>query len=117
MGEAVGDPQLGDYAYQPQSQLVGVELGRLDDVRRAVESWVESPWKDASLALLGGDLLAAADLYHQTGALPEEAFVRLRAARDFAAYALALIVLTNVVTSAAVFILEKAPMGPRGAAA
>jgi class 3 adenylate cyclase len=85
LDEAVANPQLADYAYQPQSQLVGVELGRVDDVRRAVEGWVPSRWKEASLALLRGDLTIAADLYHEVGALPEEAFLRLRAARDLAA--------------------------------
>jgi class 3 adenylate cyclase len=86
LDQVVSDPKLADYAYQPQAALVAVELERVDDLRRAVEAWVPSLWKDASLAVLRGDLHVAADLYHEIGALAEEAFVRLSAARVFVAY-------------------------------
>ncbi len=62
------------------------ELENADDVR----AWVEgipyaSLWSDAALAILDGELERAADLFNAIGALPDEAYARLRAAEQHAA--------------------------------
>jgi hypothetical protein len=41
---------------------------------------MQTPWIDAATAMVLGDFQAAAEIYAQAGALPDEAFARLRAA-------------------------------------
>ncbi|MGH3029738.1 MAG: ATP-binding protein [Gaiellaceae bacterium] len=43
---------------------------------------MQTPWIDAAKALVRGDFERAAEIYAQTGSLPDEAFARLRAAES-----------------------------------
>ena len=63
-----------------------------DELRNAsrVRAWTESIayrslWSDAALAILDGELGRAADLFSQIGALPDEAYARLRSAERHSA--------------------------------
>ena len=47
------------------------------------ESHVMTPWRRAAASYASGDYSAAADVYGKIGALPEEAYARLRAAEAF----------------------------------
>ena len=47
------------------------------------ESHVMTPWRTAAASYVSGDYSAAADVYAEIGALPEEAYARLRAAEAF----------------------------------
>jgi len=44
---------------------------------------LETPWRRAAAAYVSGDFSTAADVYAAIGALPEEAYARLRAAESF----------------------------------
>jgi len=65
--------------------IVLVELGRGDELELATERAPATRWLDAAVAYVGQEHERAADLCAEIGALPEEAHVRLEAAR--AAYA------------------------------
>ena len=80
LDELLGDERLVAYVAQPQVAWAAIELGRGEALAVAMESAVESRWKAAVRAVLGGELRVAADLYQEGGALPEEAFVRRWAA-------------------------------------
>jgi hypothetical protein len=55
-------------------------LGRTDDLAVLVESAAMSTrWLDVARAFAAGDLLEAADMSADMGAIPDEAFIRLRA--------------------------------------
>ena len=53
-------------------------LGRESDFVEAVETQVTTPWRRAARAFFVGDFGDAAETYATLGALPEEAYVRLR---------------------------------------
>jgi class 3 adenylate cyclase/tetratricopeptide (TPR) repeat protein len=56
-------------------------LGRQHELLPLIEeSQVKTPWREAAAAYLSGDFRQAADEYATIGALPEEAYARLRAA-------------------------------------
>jgi tetratricopeptide (TPR) repeat protein len=57
--------------------LLGREAELLERIRHA---GVSTPWRNAATAYLSGDFRGAADTYASMGALPEEAYARLRAA-------------------------------------
>jgi class 3 adenylate cyclase/tetratricopeptide (TPR) repeat protein len=57
-------------------------LGRSEElVEAASRSSSTFPWLEAAAAYAAGDFAGAGDVYERTGALPEEAYARLRAAR------------------------------------
>jgi class 3 adenylate cyclase/tetratricopeptide (TPR) repeat protein len=58
-------------------------LGRQAEFQDAVAQTTPSPWRAAAAAYVSGDLLGAADQYAAIGALPYEAYARLRAAEAF----------------------------------
>jgi class 3 adenylate cyclase len=76
LDEMLADPRLMAYAYEAELAWAAIELGRNDEFRRAIEGNPDSRWRAASLALLRGELLEAADLYAEGGYLPGEALVR-----------------------------------------
>ena len=58
-----------------------VPLGKQAEFLALVdESHVTTPWRTAAASYVSGDYSAAADVYAEIGALPEEAYARLRAA-------------------------------------
>jgi len=62
-----------------------VELGRGDELASLLGSRERWPWARAARAYCEGRLLEAADLCASTGALPIEAYTRLRAAEQLVA--------------------------------
>jgi hypothetical protein len=61
-----------------------VPLGKQAEFLALVdESHVMTPWRRAAASYVSGDYSAAADVYAEIGALPEEAHARLRAAEAF----------------------------------
>jgi class 3 adenylate cyclase/tetratricopeptide (TPR) repeat protein len=59
-------------------------LGRAQDFLDAAPgARMSNPWLEAALAYAAGDFGAAAEVYARIGALPEEAYARLRAAEAF----------------------------------
>jgi len=67
--------------------LVFSELGRADEVLAALdaESRAITPWHEAARLLASGEYVRAADLFAEIGTVPDEAYVRLQAAKAFAA--------------------------------
>jgi hypothetical protein len=62
------------------------QLGCVAQVREWVQAIAyESRWSDAALAIVDGDLEAAAEVFHAIESLPDEADARLRAARKLVA--------------------------------
>jgi tetratricopeptide (TPR) repeat protein len=62
-----------------------LELGREGELGETVgEVGSPTPWREAALAVARGDLVGAADLFHELGAATFEAHARLGAARRFA---------------------------------
>jgi hypothetical protein len=62
------------------------ELGRSDefvDALRRARS--QTPWHVAARRIATGDLAGAAEVYREIGSVPDEAFARLRAAKELAA--------------------------------
>jgi class 3 adenylate cyclase/tetratricopeptide (TPR) repeat protein len=58
-------------------------LGRADElVEGAAAAKSASPWLEAAEAYAAGNFAGAADVYEKIGALPDEAYARLRAARS-----------------------------------
>jgi class 3 adenylate cyclase/tetratricopeptide (TPR) repeat protein len=57
--------------------LLGKERQLLEGLAHAE---ISTPWRKAAVAYVSGDFLGAADVYASLGALPEEAYSRLRAA-------------------------------------
>ena len=77
---------LGSDSEWPSDLAVGlVPLGKQAEFLALVdESHVMTPWRNAAAAsYVSGDYSAAADVYAEIGALPEEAHARLRAAEAF----------------------------------
>jgi class 3 adenylate cyclase/tetratricopeptide (TPR) repeat protein len=62
-----------------------LDLGYVGPLLEQLERAIAVPWTDASKAIAGGDLVAAAEIYRDIGALPWEAEVRLRAAKQLVA--------------------------------
>ena len=59
-------------------------LGRADElVEGAAAAKSATPWLEAAQAFASGKFAGAADVYEKIGALPDEAYARLRAARAF----------------------------------
>ncbi|MEX0673647.1 MAG: adenylate/guanylate cyclase domain-containing protein [Gaiellaceae bacterium] len=85
LDEMLADPRLTAYAYEPELAWAAIELGRRDELLRAIERNPESRWKRASLALFWGDLLEAAEHNAEGGYLPGEALVRGWAAQQLLA--------------------------------
>ena len=57
-------------------------LGRADElVEGAAAAKSATPWLEAAQAFASGKFVGAADVYERIGALPDEAYARLRAAR------------------------------------
>jgi tetratricopeptide (TPR) repeat protein len=73
---------LGSDSEWPSDLAVGlVPLGKQAEFLALVdESHVMTPWRTAAASYVSGDYAAAADVYAEIGALPEEAYARLRAA-------------------------------------
>jgi hypothetical protein len=67
--------------------LVFSELGRADEVLAALdaESRAITPWHQAARLLAAGEHVGAADVFAEIGTVPDEAYVRLKAAKAFAA--------------------------------
>ena len=59
--------------------LVGREGQYLEGAKQTGEP---SPWRRAAVAYVSGDPLAAAEIYGEMGARPNEAYARLRAAEN-----------------------------------
>jgi class 3 adenylate cyclase len=89
---ALADEALASASYHTASwapaelAFAAEELG----LHAALERWLEevpapSRWSDAARALLEGDAAAAAEIFHEMGALDDEAAARLRAAKRLAA--------------------------------
>ena len=76
---------LGSDSEWPSDLAVGlVPLGKQAEFLALVdESHVKTPWRTAAASYVSGDYSAAADVYAKIGALPEEAYARLRAAEAF----------------------------------
>ena len=66
--------------------VVTTDLGRGDELESACSSYLRIPsrWRDAALAVVGGDDLGAARIYAEIGTRPDEAFARERAAATLA---------------------------------
>src|SRR6185312_6728571 len=66
--------------------VVTTDLGRGDELASACSSYLRIPsrWRDAALAVVGGDDLGAAQIYAAIGTRPDEAFARERAAATLA---------------------------------
>jgi hypothetical protein len=61
---------------------LGVELGRSDDVRAVLEHVTKTgAWIDAARAIARGELVAGGDELERIGTVPDEADIRLLAAR------------------------------------
>jgi tetratricopeptide (TPR) repeat protein len=73
---------LGSDGEWPSDLAVGlVPLGKQAEFLTLVdESHVTTPWRRAAASYVSGDYSAAAGVYAEIGALPEEAYARLRAA-------------------------------------
>jgi class 3 adenylate cyclase/tetratricopeptide (TPR) repeat protein len=70
----------GELAWQSDLATALVELGTDAELPALVErSRVKTPWRMAAAAYVSGDFQAAAAEYSTIGALPEEAYARLRA--------------------------------------
>jgi class 3 adenylate cyclase/tetratricopeptide (TPR) repeat protein len=71
----------GELAWVSDFAVALVALGTDADLPALVDtSPVKTPWRTAAAAYVSGDFLAAAAEYSDIGALPEEAYARLRAA-------------------------------------
>jgi class 3 adenylate cyclase/tetratricopeptide (TPR) repeat protein len=68
---------LADFA------VVVAPLGRQAEFLDAVAQTTPNPWRAAAAAYVSGDFLGAAEQYAAIGALPYEAYARLRAAEVF----------------------------------
>ena len=72
----------------PQVELVDgawalVDLGRADELVAAIgTAQAQTLWHQAATRIAAGDAAAAAEVYAEIGALPEELYARLRAADD-----------------------------------
>jgi len=79
-----GCPSIGTSNWPADIGFVLPALGREGELLDAtVQMETRSPWLAAATACASGDYLAAADVYGGMGALPEEAYARLRAAQAF----------------------------------
>jgi class 3 adenylate cyclase/tetratricopeptide (TPR) repeat protein len=71
----------GDTGWLTDLAVALVALGGTSDLVALVgRSRVKTPWRKAAAAYVSGDFRAAADEYSAMGALPDEAYARLRAA-------------------------------------
>ena len=71
----------GEMAWLSDLALPLVALGQETELEALVDkSGVKTPWRKAAAAYVSGDFQAAAAEYSAIGALPEEAYARLRAA-------------------------------------
>ena len=57
-----------------------LSASRPSSSRSSTSRSVTTPWRTAAASYVSGDYSAAADVYAEIGALPEEAYARLRAA-------------------------------------
>jgi class 3 adenylate cyclase/tetratricopeptide (TPR) repeat protein len=78
--EAHGGPLWGSGTWTPDAAVVIGLTGRAARFLEAATESSRSPWERAAVAYVSGDPGAAADLYGDMGAMPEEAYARLRAA-------------------------------------
>jgi tetratricopeptide (TPR) repeat protein len=78
--EAHGGPLWGSSSWMPDAAVVIPLTGRAIRFLEGATESSQSPWERAAVAYVSGDAGAAADLYRDIGATPEEAYARLRAA-------------------------------------
>jgi thioredoxin-like negative regulator of GroEL len=69
----------------PMLACAVLRLGLTDEVVDALASHPESPWTEAARAYLDHDFAGAAEILARTGAKPDEAEARLRAAERLVA--------------------------------
>jgi hypothetical protein len=82
--QALGWLKIGESDWLADIGFVLPLLGREGELLEgAAETRNHTPWLEAAVACVSGDLRGAADLYAGMGALPEEAYARLRAAEVF----------------------------------
>jgi class 3 adenylate cyclase len=78
--ELLATPRYLEPSFVGDVALQLIELGREQDWLAAAPSFRPTPWKDASIAAATGDLVRAAELYDEIGALFSAAWARLVAA-------------------------------------
>jgi class 3 adenylate cyclase/tetratricopeptide (TPR) repeat protein len=81
---ALGWPKAGESDWLADIGSVLPLLGREEELLEgAAQTQNHTPWFEAAVACASGDFRGAADVYAGMGALPEEAYARLRAAEAF----------------------------------
>ena len=79
--EALGCPPNSESEWTPDIAVVIALVGReAEFLGGAGRAQQPSPWRQAAVAYVSGDPSAAAEIYREIGAGPDEAFARLRAA-------------------------------------
>jgi tetratricopeptide (TPR) repeat protein len=77
-------PKTGESDWLADIGLVLPLLGREGELLEgAAQTENHTPWFGAAIACVSGDFRGAADVYARMGALPEEAYARIRAAEAF----------------------------------
>jgi tetratricopeptide (TPR) repeat protein len=77
--ELFGDPVLRDLGLSPDAARSAIELGRAQELFGTLDE-KESIWHAAMVAMIRGELVAAADIYAGASVLPDEALTRTWAA-------------------------------------
>ena len=81
---AQGRSRSSELSWTPDAAVVLASVGGEDAYLSAVgESTVDSPWRRALVAFVSGDPAAAAEIYADIGAGPDEAYARLRTTELF----------------------------------
>ena len=79
--EAHGGPLWGSNGWMPVAAVVIPPTGMAARFLEGATESSQSPWERAAVAYVSGDPGAAADIYREVGAAPEEAYARLQTAQ------------------------------------